>query len=104
MMMAMMLPSLVPMLLHYRSGAAVRCRPTPDRTQGSGGLAELGQSCLKTGSPNLERRSAIIGPHGSYIVDPLFDEESILIGELDLNGVDRERMTLDVFWTLSSAP
>ena len=44
----------------------------------------------------LRGGSAIIGPDGSYVVEPVFDEERILIAELDLKAVDKEGMTLDV--------
>jgi nitrilase len=44
----------------------------------------------------LKGGSAIIGPDGGYLVEPVFDEERILIAELDLKAVDKERMTLDV--------
>nr|MBA3763357.1 hypothetical protein [Chthoniobacterales bacterium] len=35
-------------------------------------------------------------PDGKYIVEPVFDQETIIIAELDLNAVDWEKMTLDV--------
>ncbi|MCI0413783.1 carbon-nitrogen hydrolase family protein [bacterium] len=44
----------------------------------------------------LRGGSAIIGPDGHYVVEPVFDRETILIRELDLQMIDRERMTLDV--------
>ena len=44
----------------------------------------------------LRGGSAIIGPDGQYIVEPVFDEERIIIAELDLTAIDKERMTLDV--------
>jgi predicted amidohydrolase len=44
----------------------------------------------------LKGGSAIIGPDGGYLVEPVFDEERILIAELDLKAVDKESMTLDV--------
>ncbi len=40
--------------------------------------------------------SAIIAPDASYIAGPVFDEETILDTEIDLDHIDRERMTLDV--------
>lgn len=40
--------------------------------------------------------SAIIGPDGAYVVEPLFDEPGILVAELDLRRNLQERMTLDV--------
>ncbi len=44
----------------------------------------------------LRGGSAIIGPDGKYIVEPVFEEETIIVAALDLNAVDREKMTLDV--------
>jgi nitrilase len=44
----------------------------------------------------LRGGSSIIGPDGSYLVEPLFDEEQILVAEIDLRACDKERMTLDV--------
>jgi nitrilase len=40
--------------------------------------------------------SAIIGPDGRYIAGPVFDEETILVAEIDPGEIDRHVMTLDV--------
>ncbi|MGI9090778.1 MAG: carbon-nitrogen hydrolase family protein, partial [Gemmatimonadaceae bacterium] len=40
--------------------------------------------------------SAIIGPDGRYIVEPVYDEPRMLIAELELSRVREEQMTLDV--------
>ncbi len=40
--------------------------------------------------------SSIIGPNGQYIVEPIFDKEDILIAELDLSDIVKEKMALDV--------
>ncbi len=49
------------------------------------------------GDPMLLRGgSAIIAPDGSYVAGPVFEEETILIADLDLSHLDREKMTLDV--------
>ncbi len=56
---------------------------TPERSGRSDNLLLRGGSC-------------IIGPDGHYIAGPVFDEETILIAELDLLALDKERMTLDV--------
>lgn len=40
--------------------------------------------------------SAIIGPDGQYIAGPVYDEETILVAELDFTAIDKEKMTLDV--------
>lgn len=44
----------------------------------------------------LRGGSAIIAPDGSYLAGPVFDEETLLIADLDLTHIDREKMTLDV--------
>jgi len=44
----------------------------------------------------LRGGSAIIGPDGKYIVEPVYEKETIVMAELDLDAVDREKMTLDV--------
>lgn len=40
--------------------------------------------------------SAIIAPDGSYIVEPVYNDEVILTAELDLDMIIRESMALDV--------
>ncbi len=40
--------------------------------------------------------STIIGPRGELIAGPVYDEETILVADLDLGAIDRESMTLDV--------
>lgn len=44
----------------------------------------------------LRGGSAIIGPDGRYVVEPLFDEPAIIAAELDLGRCRAEAMTLDV--------
>jgi len=44
----------------------------------------------------LRGGSAVIGPDGSYVVEPFFGEERLIFADLDLSQIDRERMTLDV--------
>src|ERR1700751_4882784 len=40
--------------------------------------------------------STIFGPDGKYLVEPLREQEDIIMADLDLDALDRERMTLDV--------
>jgi nitrilase len=40
--------------------------------------------------------STIFGPDGKYVVEPLCEHEDVIIADLDLDALDRERMTLDV--------
>ena len=72
------------------SGALMRAsqlppelEPHPDRVAGPD------QWVLRGGS-------AIIGPDGKYIVEPVYDEPRIVIAELDLRRASEESMTLDV--------
>ena len=44
----------------------------------------------------LRGGSSIIAPDGAYVVEPVFDDERVIIATLDLTAIDRERMTLDV--------
>jgi predicted amidohydrolase len=44
----------------------------------------------------LRGGSAIVGPDGKYIVEPVYEEEAIITADLDLEAIDREKMTLDV--------
>ncbi len=44
----------------------------------------------------LRGGSAIVGPDGRYVVEPVYDEARLLIADLDLARVREERMTLDV--------
>ena len=57
------------------------------------------ERCASANDPNslvLRGGSCIIAPDGSFVVEPLFDEETIITAELDLSMIDRELMTLDV--------
>lgn len=72
----------------------------------AGGLATVGdlpQELVPTAelaaSPQkfLQRGgSAIIAPDGRYLAGPIYEEEAILLAELDLGEIIRESMTLDV--------
>ena len=44
----------------------------------------------------LRGGSCIVAPDGSFVVEPLFDEEKVIVAELDLTMIDKEKMTLDV--------
>ena len=44
----------------------------------------------------LHGGSCIIAPDGKFLIEPVFDEETIIVAELDLSLIDRELMTLDV--------
>jgi predicted amidohydrolase len=72
------------------SGALMRAsslppelEPHPDRVSGPE------QWVLRGGS-------AIIGPDGRYLAEPVYDEPAIVMAELDLRRTSEESMTLDV--------
>jgi nitrilase len=44
----------------------------------------------------LRGGSAIIGPDGSYLAGPIYDEPALLVADLDLGRNREERMSLDV--------
>ncbi len=59
----------------------------------------LTATCESSATPEkllLRGGSCIIAPDGSYVVAPVFDEETIITAELDLTLIDKEKMTLDV--------
>jgi len=51
---------------------------------------EAGEKWIERGG------SAVIGPDASYVVEPVFDCEELIVADLDLTQIDREAMTLDV--------
>ncbi len=57
--------------------------PHPDR------VASAEQWVLRGGS-------AIIGPDGRYLVEPVYDQARVLVAELELGRIREESMTLDV--------
>ena len=57
--------------------------PHPDRVKGA-------QDWVMRGG------SAIIGPDGHYVMEPVYDEPRLLIADIDIGRVREERMTLDV--------
>jgi predicted amidohydrolase len=72
------------------SGALMRAsslpqepEPHPDR------VSDPDQWILRGGS-------AIIGPDGRYVVEPIYDRAEIIIADLDMRRTSEEAMTLDV--------
>ncbi|MDQ3545637.1 MAG: carbon-nitrogen hydrolase family protein [Verrucomicrobiota bacterium] len=72
------------------AGLVMRAKDLPAELGLPPALAEKPESFLLRGG------STIIGPNGQYVVEPCFDEETIVTAEIDLTAVDEERMTLDV--------
>jgi predicted amidohydrolase len=52
-------------------------------------LSKLPENILRGGS-------CIVAPDGGFVAHPIFDDETIIIAELDLTQIDKEKMTLDV--------
>ncbi len=61
--------------------------------------AELEPHPGRVSSPDdwvLRGGSAVIGPDGRYVVEPVYDEPRLIVAELDLGRIREESMTLDV--------
>lgn len=72
------------------AGLLMQVRDVPSQLPVSDELSDKPDHLLLRGG------STIIGPDGSYLVEPVFNEERIVVAELNLDEIDKERMTLDV--------
>ena len=72
------------------AGMIMRVKDLPRELRLTPGLCANPESFLLYGG------STIFGPDGRYVVEPLCEQEDIIIADLDLDALDRERMTLDV--------
>ena len=72
------------------AGMIMRVKDLPRELRLIPGLGANPESFLLYGG------STIFGPDGRYVVEPLCEQEDIIIADLDLDALDRERMTLDV--------
>lgn len=72
------------------SGLVMRVKDLPAGLRATPELAAQPDAFVLRGG------SAIIGPDGKYVVEPVFEKEIIITADLDMNAVDREKMTLDV--------
>jgi predicted amidohydrolase len=72
------------------AGLLMKVRDLPAQLRAIPELADKPDHLLLRGG------SAIIGPDGRYLVDPVFDEKKILVADLNFEAIDKERMTLDV--------
>jgi nitrilase len=72
------------------AGLLMKVRDLPSQLPVTSELAKNPDDLILRGG------SAIIGPDGSYVVAPLFDEERVLVADLEFTTIDKERMTLDV--------
>ena len=71
-------------------GLLMRVRDLPATLSKPAGMSDTPDAFVLRGG------SSIIAPDGAYVVEPAYDEERIITAEIDLNAIDRERMTLDV--------
>lgn len=72
------------------AGALMRASALPPELEPHPGIiTDSDQWVLRGGS-------AIIGPDGTYVQAPIYDEERVLVAELDLGRIREESMTLDV--------
>ncbi len=72
------------------TGLVMRVKDLPAELRATTELAANPDAFLLRGG------SAIIGPDGKYVVEPVYEQERIITAALDLDAVDREKMTLDV--------
>lgn len=72
------------------AGLIMRASDLPANLAAGSGVDESPDTLLLRGG------SCIVAPDGNFVVEPVFDEETIIIAELDLTMIDKEKMTLDV--------
>lgn len=72
------------------TGALMRARDLPPELEAVEALANDPDAFVLNGG------SAIIGPDGTVLGGPIWDEDAILTAELDLTRIAEENMTLDV--------
>ncbi|MGI9167975.1 MAG: carbon-nitrogen hydrolase family protein [Pyrinomonadaceae bacterium] len=72
------------------AGLIMRVRDLPDDLSRPAELTDKPDALLLHGG------SCVIGPDGRYVIEPVFNEETILLATLDLTEIDKEKMTLDV--------
>jgi predicted amidohydrolase len=72
------------------AGALMRASALPPELEPHPGLITHADQWVLRGG------SAIIGPDGEYVQAPVYDEERVLVAELDLGRIREESMTLDV--------
>ncbi len=71
-------------------GCIMRVKDLPSELPPSADLVDKPDEIIISGG------SAIIGPDGNYIVEPVYGEETIITAELDPDALEAESMTLDV--------
>ncbi len=71
------------------AGLLMKAADLPAQLLSETDLSKLPENILRGGS-------CVIAPDGKFVVEPVFDDETIIIAELDLTRIDKEKMTLDV--------
>lgn len=71
------------------AGQIVRSRDLPQHLAGLQDFRENGPEFLKNGG------SSIIGPDGSYLAGPVYEEETILTADLDMRRIAEEQAMFD---------
>lgn len=72
------------------ASSLMRARALPQELDPHPGRVTSGDQWVLRGG------SAIIGPDGAYVVEPVYDDARLLVAELDLGRIREESMTLDV--------
>ncbi|CAN5417026.1 carbon-nitrogen hydrolase family protein [soil metagenome] len=72
------------------SGGMMRAKDLPPELERTADLIADPEKWILRGG------SAIIAPDTSYVTEPIFDQETIVIGDCDLARVEEARLTLDV--------
>lgn len=72
------------------AGSLLRARDLPPELEPHPAKVRRPESWILRGG------SAIYGPNGFPVVEPVFDREEILIADLDLSRIREENMSLDV--------
>ena len=71
------------------AGALMRASALPATLERAGRATDPDAWILRGGS-------AIVGPDGSYVTEPVYEREALIIADIDLSRIREEQMTLDV--------
>lgn len=67
-----------------------------DSARGPAVAREILEQTGSDGEPILRGGSAVIGPDGNYLVEPVFDKPETVFADLDSRLIEESRLTLDV--------
>ena len=71
------------------AGQLMRVKDIPSELEVPSGLKNNPQKYILSGG------SCIIGPDGEFVVSPVFEDEKLIVSDIDLQSTVEERMTLD---------